>query len=161
MDPWCKTAVCKGLSHKYLYYLATYLFLSCSQLYWLCVNVQIKTLVQYVKQYEGINIQKLLDGLLLCDSRLRDGGGLFGHSGNDPLRQFVMFWTGGRGWRWNRGFRSGYKTEPKIGLSQGNISRHTLRVPFWAITSLDNTIFRIRNKHFCEISQSIKRIKKE
>lgn len=36
-------------------------------------------------------MQTLLDGLLLCDSRLRDGGGLFGHGGNDPLRQFIMF----------------------------------------------------------------------
>lgn len=27
----------------------------------------------------------VLDGLLLCNSRLRDGDGLLGHSGYDPL----------------------------------------------------------------------------
>lgn len=95
--------------------------------------IKVKTLIH--KKSEGIKIQKLLDGLLLCDSRLRDGGGLLGHCGNDPLRQFIMFWTGGSGWRWNRGFRSGCKTQRKIGLSQCNTSRHMLPVPFCAITS--------------------------
>lgn len=32
-----------------------------------------------------------LDGFLLCNSRLRDGGGLLGHGGYDPLSHFIMF----------------------------------------------------------------------
>lgn len=63
------------------------------------------------KRVEGF--KRLLNGLLLGDGGLRDGGGLLGHRGYDPLRHFIMFWAGGCGRRRDRSFGSGWKVEYK------------------------------------------------
>lgn len=48
-----------------------------------------------------------LNGLLFGYGGLGDGGGLFGHHGDDSLGQLVVFRVGGCRWGGERSFRSG------------------------------------------------------
>lgn len=79
-----------------------------------CYFSPTKTLAQHdntIKTVKDWECRGLLNGFLLGNCGLGDGGGLLWHGGYDPWSHFIMFWAGGSGWRRDRGIRSGWKIE--------------------------------------------------